>query len=104
MSDTRRRAQNILQKLPLSRKQRELYERGANAMDDEALERTTSKLESALARAPQTLTTARGLMTDKHASSPKHVLVVVEDDDYRDEVSRILGNILYIEFKIPETK
>ena len=51
MADAKTRAQDILRALPLSQKQRELYERGVAAMDEATLERTTSKLESALHKA-----------------------------------------------------
>ena len=59
MADAKTRARNILSALPLSTKQREIYDRGVAAMDDATLERTTSKLESALLRAPETLAAAR---------------------------------------------
>ena len=55
MADAKTRAQSILKALPLSPKQRELYERGVAAMDGPTLERATSRLESALAKAPDTL-------------------------------------------------
>jgi hypothetical protein len=50
MSDTKTRARNILKALPLSQKQRELYENGVDGADAAMLERTTSKLETALSR------------------------------------------------------
>jgi hypothetical protein len=55
MPDAKTRGRNILRALPLSQRQRELYERGVAAMDEATLERTTGKLESALSRAPETL-------------------------------------------------
>lgn len=71
MADAKTRAQNILRALPLTNKQRELYERGAAAMDEATLERMTSKLESALSRAPETLAAARELLGIEQAQSGK---------------------------------
>ena len=68
MSNVKTRARNILRALPLSQKQRELYERGVVAMDDPTLERTTRKLESALLRVPETLAAARELLASLRSS------------------------------------
>ena len=69
--------------LPLSPKQRELYERGVAAMDDPTLERTTRKLESTLSRVPETLVAARELLASQQAQSRKRAVILVADEKYR---------------------
>jgi CheY-like chemotaxis protein len=97
MADVKTRAQNILRALPLSQKQRELYERGAAAMDEATLERTTSKLESALSRAPATLAAARELLANQQAQSRKRAVIFVQDKEYRHDLTGMLGEKLEIE-------
>jgi CheY-like chemotaxis protein len=97
MADAKTRARNILKALPLSTRQRELYERGAAAMDDATLERTTSKLESALSRAPETLAAARQLLANQQAQSRKRAVIFVEDEEYRHILTGMLGEKLEIE-------
>jgi hypothetical protein len=63
-TDARMRAQNILKALPLSDKQSELYGRGITAMNEEALERTTSKFESTLLCTSGTLAAAQELLVE----------------------------------------
>jgi hypothetical protein len=82
MADAKTRAQNILRALPLSQRQRELYERGVAAMDEAALERTTGKLESALSRASGTLDAARELLVSQQAQTRKRAVIPVEDEEY----------------------
>ena len=81
MANARTRARNILSALPLSTRQRDLYERGVAAMDDATLERTTSKLESALSRAPEVLAAAQELLASQQAQSRKSAAVFVEDEE-----------------------
>ena len=97
MVDAKTRAQNILRALPLSQKQRELYERGAAVMDEATLERTTSKLESALSRVPETLAAARELLANQQARSRKRAVIFVEDEEYRHDLTDMLGEKLEIE-------
>ncbi len=97
MPDAKTRAQNILRALPLSQKQRELYERGAAAMDEAMLERTTSKLELALSQAPETLAAARELLANQHGRSRKRAVIFVEDEEYRHDLTGMLGEKLEIE-------
>ncbi len=97
MVDAKTRAQNILRALPLSPRQRELYERGVVAMDEATLERTTSKLESALSRAPETLAAARELLVNQQAQSRKRAVILVEDEEYRHALTGLLGEKLEIE-------
>jgi CheY-like chemotaxis protein len=100
MADAKTRAQSILRALPLSQKQRELYERGVAAMDEATLERTTSKLESALSRAPETLAAARELLTNQRAQSRRRAVIFVEDEEYRRSLTGMLGQKL--EIKTPD--
>ena len=97
MADAKTRAHTILRALPLSHKQRELYERGVAAMDEATLERTTSKLESALSRAPEALADARELLTNQQAQSRKRAVILVADQAYRLVLTGILGEKLEIE-------
>jgi CheY-like chemotaxis protein len=97
MVDVKVRAQNLLKALPLSRKQRELYQRGVAAMDEATLERTTSKLESALSRVPAALTAARELLANQQAESPKRAVIFVEDEEYRHELTGMLGEKMELE-------
>lgn len=97
MADAKTRAQNILRALPLSKKQHELYERGVAAMDEAALERATTKLESALSRAPETLAAARELLANRQAQSRKRAVILVEDEAYRHDLTGLLGENLEIE-------
>jgi CheY-like chemotaxis protein len=97
MADAKTRAQNVLRALPLSRKQRELYERGVAAMDEATLERTTSKLESALSRAPETLAAARELLANKQVQSRKRAVILVENEEYRAVLRGMLSEKLEIE-------
>src|SRR5258708_36854155 len=97
MADAKTRAQSILRALPLSQKQRELYERGVAAMDATTLERTTSRLESALSRAPETLAAARELLANQQARSRKRAVILVEDEEYRHVLTGMLGEKLQIE-------
>jgi CheY-like chemotaxis protein len=95
--DVKTRAHNILKALPLSQRQRALYERGVAAMDEATLERTTSKLESALLEAPATLAAARELLANQQAQSPKRAVILVEDEEYRQKLTGMLGEKLEIE-------
>src|SRR6266542_3359025 len=88
MADAKTRARNILRALPLSTRQRELYERGMAAMDDATLERTTSKLESALSRAPETLAAARELLANQQAQSRRSAAIFAEDEESNPAPSR----------------
>jgi CheY-like chemotaxis protein len=97
MADAKIRAQKILKSLPLSQKQRELYERGMAAMDEATLERTTSKLESALLRAPETLSAARELLANQQSQSRKRAVILVEDKEERRVLARMLREKLEIE-------
>lgn len=97
MADAKTRAQKILRALPLSQKQRERYERGVAAMDEATLERTTSKLESALSRAPETLAAARELLANQQAQSRKRAVILVEDEEYRGVLRGMLSEKLEIE-------
>jgi CheY-like chemotaxis protein len=97
MADAKTRAQNVLRALPLSRKQRELYERGVAAMDEATLERTTSKLESALSRVPAALAAARELLANQQPQSRKRAVIFVEDEEYRHDLTGMLGEKLEIE-------
>ena len=84
------RARSILKALPLSPRRRELYARGVAAMDEATLERTTSRLESALSRAPATLAAARKLLESQQAQQRKRILILVEDREYRDVLVGVL--------------
>jgi CheY-like chemotaxis protein len=99
MANALTRARNILNALPLTEEQRELYSRGMAAMDEAALERTTSKLEATLARAPETLAAARELLANQLAQSRprKRAVILVEDEDYRKALAGMLGENLEIE-------
>jgi DNA-binding NarL/FixJ family response regulator len=97
MADAKTRARNILNALPLSTRQRAIYERGVAAMDEATLERTTSKLESALSRAPETLAAARELLANQQAQTRKRAVVFVEDEEYRQVLTGMLGEKLEIE-------
>ena len=92
MSDVRTRARNLLRVLPLSDRQRQLYERGVDAMDEATLERTTNRLESALSRAPDALAVARDLVTQQQRQQRKRVVILVEDEEYRGVLVKMLGD------------
>jgi DNA-binding NarL/FixJ family response regulator len=66
-------------------------------MDEATLERTTSKLESALSRAPETLAAARELLVNQRAQSRKRAVILVEDEEYRHVLTGLLGEKLEIE-------
>src|ERR1044071_1943534 len=93
MSEAKARALEILKSLPLSRRQLEMYERGVAAMDDDALRRTTAKLESALSNAPKVLADARKLLAELREEAPKRAVVFVENNDYRQGLEGYLGGI-----------
>lgn len=97
MADAGTRAREILRALPLSQKQRDLYERGVAAMDEATLERTTSKLESALSTVPNTVAAARKLLASQLAQSRPRVVVVIEDAEYRHVLASMLGQELEVE-------
>ena len=59
------RAIGILNELPLSKAQRELYLRGLNKMTEEEIKSATNKLEDALNRAPAALEAARELLKER---------------------------------------
>lgn len=59
-------------------------------MDEATLERTTSRLESALSRAPATLAAARKLLESQQAQQRKRILILVEDREYRDVLVGVL--------------
>ena len=61
MADVKIRAREILHALPLSQPQRDLYERGFNALDEATLEQTTTRLESVISTLPRILADAREL-------------------------------------------
>ncbi|HEY6349147.1 MAG TPA: hypothetical protein VI636_07040 [Candidatus Angelobacter sp.] len=98
MDDVKTRAWNILRALPLSQRQRELYERGVDAMDEAALEHTTSKLESALSRGPEMLAAARALLANRQPSpgvlgkklEPRPELVELVRREVEQAVTRLL--------------
>jgi CheY-like chemotaxis protein len=96
MSEAKTRALEVLKRLPLSRRQREMYERGVAAMDDAALQRTTAKLESALSEAPQVLADARKLLAELRDEAPKRAVIFVENDEYRHGLEVTLGGTLDI--------
>ena len=100
MADVKSRARSILKALPLSPKRRELYERGIAAMDEATLERTTSRLESALSKAPATLAAARKLLESQQAQQRKRVLIMVEDEAYRRDLVDQLSNRLHDKVEI----
>jgi len=93
MANARIRARNILRALPLSPKQRDLYERGLDGMD----EGITSKLESSLSRAPQTLAAARKLLEHQESRSRKRAVILIEDKAFRHDLTVLLSGTLEIE-------
>jgi CheY-like chemotaxis protein len=97
MADALTRARAILEALPLTKKQRDLYSRGMAAMDGAALERTTSKLESTLARAPETLAAARELLATQQSQTRKRAVILVENEKLRKILTSTLGEQMEIE-------
>ncbi len=65
-------------------------------MDEATLERTASKIESALSSAPEALAAARELLTNQQAQSRKRAVIFVEDEQYR----RVLASALGEKFEI----
>ncbi len=63
--NARDRAKELLQELPLSKAQRDLYEAGLAKMSDDEVAASVSRLEEALNRAPETLEAARSLLRPK---------------------------------------
>jgi CheY-like chemotaxis protein len=97
MANARIRAKNILRALPLSRKQRDLYERGVEGMDEGMLEGITSKLESSLSRAPKTLLAAQKLLAQPEARSRKRAVIWIEDKEFRHDLTGLLSRTMEIE-------
>ncbi|MGB9069510.1 MAG: hypothetical protein WCC21_13160 [Candidatus Acidiferrales bacterium] len=63
--DERERAKEILRALPLSEKQRKLYEDGSDKLPEEKLVANNRKLEAALKEAPKVLEDARQLLKEQ---------------------------------------
>lgn len=97
MTKAKTRARDILKALPLSKKQRDLYGHGVEAMDEASLERATSKLEAALSRAPSTLAAAREMLAKRQRQSRKRAVILVADEAYRNILTSMLGQKLEIE-------
>jgi hypothetical protein len=91
MADAKTRARNILRALPLSQRQRDLYERGVAAMDEAALERTTNNLKSALSRVPETLAAARDLLAEQKAQSRKRAVIYFEGNTDPPDLIKIVS-------------
>jgi CheY-like chemotaxis protein len=66
-------------------------------MDEAMLERTTSKLESALSRAPETLAAAEQLLEQQEPKSRKRAVIFIEDEKYRHDLTDLLSGKLEIE-------
>jgi CheY-like chemotaxis protein len=66
-------------------------------MDEAMLERTTSKLESALSRAPETLAAAEKLLAQQDTRSRKRAVIFIEDKKYRHDLTDLLSGKLEIE-------
>jgi len=97
MADVRSRARDILNALPLTERQRERYSRGIVAMDEATLERTTSKLEAALERSPQTLADARQLLAEQRGRTRKRAVLFVESEKLRRNLEDALERELTVE-------
>lgn len=59
------RARKILEELPLSKRQRNLYLEGLEKMTEEEVRLTTDKLEESLRQAPAVLEAARNLLKNR---------------------------------------
>ncbi|MBM3778758.1 MAG: response regulator [Acidimicrobiia bacterium] len=92
MSDAKQRARQLLEELPLTDRQRALYQRGADALDDARAEEAAESLEAALNGAERAVDAMRGILERRRTGSRRKVLVAIQDDDYRRRLQEVLGS------------
>lgn len=98
MSDARLRARQLLEELPLTNRQRELYQRGADAMDDASAEEASDSLEAALNGAAQAVEGLRGILERRRLGARRKVIVAIEDAEYCRQLQEVLGQDFDVEF------
>ena len=97
MSESGDRAKRLLTELPLSKRQRELYQRSADSMEPAELDRVADTLETVLGDAPAAAASLREWLKRRREHTRKKAVVVIKDESYREQLVAMLKEQLEVQ-------